>query len=243
MKERNNDFLIQDDLLEVYLGCDTEVVIPDGVQIVARAAFADHKNLKSVKIPEGVMKIEQFAFANCTLRNLLIPQSVTDIELNAFIGCGSLEHIAVEEGNLRYDSRNGCNAIVETGTNILLRGCKNTLIPKDINEIDAMAFDNCEGLIEIIIPHSVKKIGEFAFAGCNGLKEVIIPEGVEFINYCCFSGCEKLANLVLPGCLTFIGDNAFGGCDNLTINCHAGSYAEKYAKEQGIKYVLVDEMD
>lgn len=211
------DFSIYNGILERYVGSSDEV-----------------------EIPNGVIKIERFAFANCTIHNLLIPQSVTDIEFNAFIGCGCLEHIAVEEGNPRYDSRNGCNAIIESATNILLKGCKNTLIPQGISDIAAWAFDGCEELVEVIIPHSVKKIGEFAFADCNGLKEIIIPESVDFVNYCTFSGCEELTKLVLPSSLTFIGANAFGGCDNLTIHCHAGSYAEQYAKEQGIKYQLME---
>ena len=78
----------------------------------------------------------------------------------------------VESGNPRYDSRNNCNAIIETANNILNFGCKNTIIPNSVTYIGVYAFNNCTGLTSIVIPNSVTYIGFYAFYGCTGLTDV-----------------------------------------------------------------------
>ena len=78
-----------------------------------------------------------------------------------------------------YDSRNNCNAIIETATNRLVAGCKNTIIPDSVTEIGSTAFFGCSGLSAIVIPVSVKEIGEGAFDYCESLKEIIISKGTK----------------------------------------------------------------
>ena len=80
-------------------------------------------------IPEGTTKIEPYAFAGSTiLKSIIIPESVTEIGKDAFSGCNSLQSIVVAKGNPKYDSREGCNAIIETATNKLIVGCPSTTI-------------------------------------------------------------------------------------------------------------------
>ena len=75
-------------------------------------------------------------FKDCTwLKGVIIPASVTEIKENAFCRCTSLESIVVAEGNTVYDSRESCNAIIETKTNTLIYGCKSTIIPESVAEI------------------------------------------------------------------------------------------------------------
>ena len=62
-----------------------------------------------------------------------------------------------------YDSREDCNAIIETETNILLCGCKNTIIPNSVTSIGSSAFSGCTGLTSITIPNSVTSIGNDTF--------------------------------------------------------------------------------
>ena len=76
------------------------------------------------------------------------------------------ETITVSSENPRYDSRDNCNAIIETSTNTLLRGCKNTMIPEGITSIGDCAFFNA-GLSSIIIPESVTSIVGDAFREDN----------------------------------------------------------------------------
>ena len=77
----------------------------------------------------GLKTIGEKAFWDCrSLASITIPTSVTSIDSNAFSKCSGLTSIKVESGNIFFDSRNNCNAIIETGTNRLVVGCKNTVL-------------------------------------------------------------------------------------------------------------------
>ena len=89
--------------------------------------------------------------------------------LNIFRDSTGLTEIVVENGNPKYDSRNNCNAIIETESNTLIAGCKSTIIPNSVTTIGDRAFQSCTGLTEITIPNSVTSIGFGAFGGCSGL--------------------------------------------------------------------------
>ncbi len=98
-------------------------IIPAGVTKIGMYAFRDCTSLTSIVIPSSVTEIGVRAFYNCTsLTSIVIPSSVTAIGECLFEGCTSLTSIIVEEGNSVYDSREGCNAIIETATNKLIQG-------------------------------------------------------------------------------------------------------------------------
>ena len=149
-------------------------------------------------IPEGTTEIDR-TFRNCTdLKSIEIPSSVTEINPWAFTGCTNLEKIEVSPENKVYDSREGCNAIIESKSNRLVRGCKNTKIPNSVTQIGGRAFENCAGLTSIEIPNSVTQIRYDAFRGCTGLKEVTYLGMVEDVADGCFSECPNLAKIKVP---------------------------------------------
>lgn len=131
--------------------------------------------------------------------SLSLPATIKSIASYNFLLKNMLESIIVAEGNPYYDSRNGCNAIIETRENILILGSKNT-----------------------VIPEGVTAIGESAFGG-TALTTVTIPKTCTCINEGAFSGCHQLTTLTILGELTEgIDENAFSGCDALTdIYCYA----------------------
>ncbi|MDY4849627.1 MAG: leucine-rich repeat protein [Paludibacteraceae bacterium] len=130
------------------------------------------------------------------VKDLVIPNSVTSIGDFAFAGCSGLTSIVVESGNTTYDSRNGCNAIIETATNTLVVGCQSTIIPNSVTSIGMYAFEGCSGLTSVTIGNSVTSIGEEAFEGCSGLTSVTIGNSVTSIGEEAFYGCTKLINIV-----------------------------------------------
>ncbi len=147
-----------------------------GLTSIGEEAFVGCTSLVSIEIPNSVTGIGNFSFTDCSsLNTIVIPASVTTIGIiYPFAGCNSLESITVEEGNMVYDSRDNCNAIIETATNTLISGCQNTIIPNTVTNIGMGAFAGCSNLTSIIIPNSVTSIGDFAFAGCTGLTSMII---------------------------------------------------------------------
>ena len=143
--------------------------------------------LTSVTIPNSVTKIDGEAFRGCTgLTSVTIGNSVTTIGYEAFYGCRGLTSMVVESGNSKYDSRNNCNAIIETATNTLISGCKNTIIPNSVTSIGKYAFSGCSGLTSVTIPKSVTEIGDGAFAYTSELRDVTIMNPNTKIDYRAF---------------------------------------------------------
>ena len=182
-----------------YIGIDIDIIIPakyDGLYVtsIGDSAFSNFIGLTSIEIPNSVISIRYFAFSGCTgLTSLEIPASVINIEDSAFSGCQNLTSIIVDKKNQKYDSRNDCNAIIDTQTNALIMGCKNTIIPEDIKSIGVDAFYKCTGLTSIKIPDSVKTIGTRAFNGCTGLTSIEIPSSVTIVDYCAFDDCDNIS--------------------------------------------------
>jgi hypothetical protein len=118
--------------------------------------------------------------------------------------------------NTKFDSRDNCNAIIETATNILIAGCKNTTIPNSVTSIGRGAFGNCSTLTSITIPNSVTSIGDYAFDGCSGLTSVTIPNSVTSIGNYAFYDCYNLTSVTIPNSVASIGNYAFSGCYRLS---------------------------
>ena len=195
----------------------TDLVIPDGVTSINNGAFLNCSGLTSITIPNSVTNIGYDAFSGCRgLTSVTIGDSVTSIGERVFSGCEGLTSISVAFGNNKYDSRDNCNAIIETASNTLIIGCKKTIIPNSVTKIGGYAFYVCTGLTSVTIPNSVTSIGEGAFSYCYGLTSINIPNSVTSIGNNAFSYCQGLTSVTIPNSLTSIGREVFFNCRGLT---------------------------
>ena len=195
----------------------------DNVTEVGGGTFENCSNLSTVVLSQNLIILDVDIFKGCTsLSSLNIPKSVRWILNNIASGCDNLTSILVEEGNPVYNSRNNCNAIIETETNTLIAGCKNTVIPNTVTSIGSGAFVGCSGLTSITIQKTVTNIGSGAFAGCSGLTSISVESGntkydsrnncnaiIETETNTLIAGCM---NTIIPNSVTTIGEGAFSGC-------------------------------
>ena len=172
----------------------TSITIPNITQICDRV-FQGCSGLTSITIPNSVTEIWQLAFAECTgLTSIYIPSGVNYIQEAPLMGCDNLTEVIVASDNPYYDSREGCNAIIETESNLLISGCKSTVIPSSVESIGLYAFSRL-GITEITIPEGVISIAPWAFENCSGLTNVTIPSSVKYIDLEAFGNCYSLKDV------------------------------------------------
>ena len=239
----------------------TSITIPKMVTFIGDAAFSTCWNLTNVTlnsntiackeytaewnlshifgsqvsnyvIGDEVTHIGSYAFCSCEfLTSVTIGENVTSIGNVAFLNCSSLSSMVVESGNTNYDSRENCNAIIETATNTLIAGCQNTIIPSSVMSIGNCAFYRRSSLKSITIPNSVTSIGESAFSGCTALSKTNytgdiagwcnIKFGDVYANPMCNSNNfyinnQEIKDLVIPNGVDSINNYAFYHCEGLT---------------------------
>ena len=213
---------------EAFSGCSNlqAINIPKGITVINEETFYNCASLQEINIPNGVTAINDMAFYGCTnLMAINIPESVTKIASNAYGNCSSITSIVVSEGNDVYDSRNNSHAIIETNTNILLRGCENTVIPNTVVKLSNSAFSGCTGLTTLVIPESLVEISANSFSACVNIESIRVEEShskydsrgncnaiIETNSNKLVFGCK---NTIIPNSIEVIGGNAFYGCTGL----------------------------
>ena len=242
-----------------------DVVIPEGVTGIGSSAFSCCSNLKQVSFPDSLEKIGFTAFYNCeSLENIYIPENVNTIATEAFSGCSNIKKIQVAVNNKVFDSRNNCNAVINTSNDELIVGCMNTRLDYGLKRIGQCAFRNVTGLYEINVPSSVASIGESAFYGCINLHNISLSENLQKIGERAFGSCEGITSIELPDGIKEIGSYVFSFCgnlksiyipasvermgamvfdehsDDLIIRCYRWSNAYKYAIDCSIQYEVLE---
>lgn len=199
-----------------------------------------NSTVTSLTLGKGKCKIDDYAFYNCSkpikklelrfiesfgsssiplAENVIIGRDIVFEKATFIQGLNSYNYynsINVENGNPIYDSRENCNAVIETASNSLITGCKNTIIPNSVTSIGTEAFHRCTGLTSITIPNSVTSIGGCAFMDCTNLTSLNIPNSVTNIGDGAFFNCTSLVKINIPESIKEIGKQTFQYCTNLT---------------------------
>lgn len=204
----------------------TTIEIPSSTLSISDGTFSSCPNLTSVHI--AAYEIGEQAFCYCpALKSVTVASNVIQIDRRPFYECPNIESIIVDKDNPYYDSRDNCNAIIETETNTLIEGCLSTVIPNSVIGIGMFAFKEYKNLESIEIPNSVTSIDGYAFEN-TGLTKIEIPTSVINVSYRAFGDCTNLKSVVLPNStyrnkwgviLPIFGQDIFSGVGSIKAPC------------------------
>ena len=249
--KKDKNYSILDSATHIYRyafkGCTnlTSITIPDSVMEIGDSAFSSCTSLNSITIPDSVTEIGDSAFSGCTsLTSITIPDSVTGISSSAFEGCTSLKAITIPDSVVRMgDSAfEGCTSI------------KAITIPDSVVRMGDSVFRNCINLTSVSMSYNLTSIGSFAFANCENLKSIIIHKNVIYVGDYAFGFCGSYNYECVfeqyydhesywPIDFQFLIYNInITKYSNSKIYCYSGTAGEKYAKNNGFDYVLLDEL-
>ena len=162
----------------------------------------------------------------------LLGAPVTTIDSNAFSGQSGLKSI-------RFDKASQLRTI-GSGAFLGCTGLQELTIPDSVTGVGFGAFQGCAKLRVLSIGNGLTEISSQAFYGCGELTDVVIPDSVENIGAYAFGGCGKLKYVLMPNGTTQIQASAFKGSSQVTVKCYSDSYAQAFAEEQSLPYVLLD---
>ena len=174
----------------------------------------------------GQNHTSRFKSLSNEIENVIIADGITRIGGDTFSSCKSLKSITIPSSvtEIGAGAFNDCMSL------------ESITIPSSVTYIGMYAFGGCTSLKGITIPDSVTKIGAYTFKNCTSLKSITVPSSVTEIGEGAFRGCTSLESVTIPRRVINIGEGAFWGCGSLTIHGEAGSYAERYAKENDINF-------
>lgn len=206
------------------------------------------KNITHITIPDNITIIGYRAFCGCSaLKSIVIPNSVIKIEnsilYDTFADCSSLQSINVSKDNQKYASIDGVlynknlTTIIKVpsgykleeyhipeNTRIIGNNCfkkcstlKHIIIPDSIIEIGFFAFCYCSSLRSINIPNSVKEVKAYVFGGCSTLQSIDLPNSISEIPEGFLVKCTSLKTIDIPSSVNKIGKNAFSECSSLEV--------------------------
>ena len=185
----------------------TSIKIPDNVVAMGDYAFYGCNSLSSVMLSSKLSKIGNSTFSNCeSLDNVIIPGSVSSIGSQAFTGCKSLTSLIIKEGV----------SAIEDNAFSYCENLSTLSIPNSVTSIGRSAFIRCDNLTSISLSNSISTIADFTFSGCGSLKSIAIPNGVKTIGNSAFENCSGMSYVSMPNSVVSIGSHAFGNCGSLS---------------------------
>lgn len=214
-QEKEEEFIIEGDVLKKYKGNGIEVFVPEGVTTIASFAFMYKDSVKKIFVPDSVTNIGDGAFFSCYgLEEIRLPSTVKKFGGAVFANCQNLGEIQIPAGVKKLNSAEV--AYMKIG---MFDDCENlqkVSLPESLTQIGNQTFSGCSKLREIILPEALQKIGKNAFCGCS-LSSIVISEKVVSIGEFAFAKCVQLNNVIFKGSNIKFGKGVFYNCGNISI--------------------------
>lgn len=160
---------------------------------------------------------------------------ITTVGANAFTGNTAMQKITISKN-------------IHTVSHHAFLNCTNlaTVVfqTDSVTEIQRGAFSGCSSLTDINLEDTqIDTIYEETFMNCDSLVEITLPDTVTTIKDNAFAYNDNLSKIVIPKSVTTISSKAFDGSDKTVIYCYENSFAHRFAVNNEIEFVLLDETD
>ncbi len=197
----------------------SSVDIPEGVVRIEDRAFSDCSRIVEIELPDSLESIGVYAFGDChALKKIIIPANVKDVGSSPFGNCSQMTEIIVETGNTVYASVDGI------------------LYTKDLETLIRCP----EAIPTVKISNKAKKIVMEAFFARRIADVIIVPENVEIIEGLAFSAADCTDFVILNKNCTLGGGGVFDRTE-ATIYGYKDSTTQEYAEKYELPFKYIEE--
>ena len=223
-------------------GCTSLNEIPSSASLtyIGECAFSGCTQITELTLREGITYIGRWAFEGTQISYVKIPSSVVCMDdeygsmyggFSSFSGCMNLETVEFENGITEIPS---C-ALAQ------VESLKEVILPETVTALNESVFENDKNLLTVNLPSEITTIPENTFFNCSNLTGITLPDKCQEIKDSAFSGCTNLKMVQIPRSVTSISSDAFSEDNNLTIYGYSGSYAQTYAADHNIPFIVLNE--
>ena len=176
--------------LNSFAGCSlSEIDFGNGIEYIGKCAFNSANYLTSVYIPDSVKTIDQGAFCWCArLKNVSVGNGLITLEQQAFANSPGVLYTEYENGLYLGNRSNPYSVLIDVADDT----CTSIAIHPDTKTLGFGAISACINLTSVTLPAGLTSIGKYAFNCCFSLTEITIPANVTIIGYEAFNTCPSL---------------------------------------------------
>ena len=197
----------------------TNLTIPEGITKINAYAFYNCDQLTAVTIPSTVENIGSYAFENCSsITKLNLKDGITGIGSSAFEDCDALTEVTIPGSvtSMGYYIFASCDSL------------EKVTFPEGITTTGVYMFYKCTALQDVTLPITLTTLATGTFEYCSALEEITLPSDLTTIDGVAFYNCTGLKTITIPASVTEIGGSAFKDCsslENITVDSNNPNYS------------------
>lgn len=236
----------------LYLPKNVRIIEEDGLGLMTPETIQVDPDNPYFKVENGALYTKDgsrllLMSVNSGIREFVIPDRVTSIDTGAFVNAYNLRKVTIGKGYTTVPQTRGAfggynlEEIQVDPANTGLRDIDGVLFSKDGTIL--LDYPSSRPGSTYTVPEGTEKLLPYSFCFCPNLTEVVLPEGLKTMDTALWA-CQSLKTVTIPRSITSLEKNAIGylngaPVEGFTVKGYSGSYAEAYAKENGLTFVPI----